>query len=154
METRKNILDSVIQDLLSITPLVRRSIQRKLVRTAFAQIEADLSLPHLEIIKTLQEEGRKHIAEIGERLQIPKPQMTHLIDRLENLEMVTRQADATDRRIINITLTDKGNTITEELDRILTDSIRERLSCLTDEELQELSASLRKLGGILAKLPQ
>jgi len=153
METRNSILDSVVKDLLSITPLIRRSIQRKLVRTAFAQIESDLSLPHLEIIKTLQEEGRKHIAEIGERLQIPKPQMTHLIDRLENLKMVTRQADTTDRRVTNITLTDKGRTIAEELDRVITDSIREKLSCLTDEELRELSVSLRKLGDILTKLP-
>ena len=153
MDTRNSILDSVVEDLLSIIPLVRRSIQRKLVRTAFAQIEADLSLPHLEIIKTLQEEGRKHIAEIGERLQIPKPQMTYLIDRLENLEMVTRQADTTDRRVTNISLTDKGRAIADELDRVITDSIRERLSCLTDEELQELSISLRKLGDILTKLP-
>jgi DNA-binding MarR family transcriptional regulator len=150
---KKSILDNIVNDLLSITPLIRRSIQRKLVRTAFARIEGDLTLPHLEIIKTLKEEGRKHIAEIGERLQIPKPQMTHLIDRLENLEMVTRQADTVDRRVTNIMLTEKGRAITEELDRVITGSIRERLSCLTDEELQELSVSLRKLGDILSKLP-
>jgi DNA-binding MarR family transcriptional regulator len=147
------VLDCVVNDLLSITPLIRRNIQRKLVRTAFAGVEADLSLPHMEIIKTLQEEGRKHIAEIGEKLQIPKPQMTHLIDRLERLEMVTRQADTSDRRVTNIVLTDKGRAITEELDRAITGSIRDRLSCLTDRELKELSASLRKLGDILTKLP-
>ena len=149
---KESIIDSVVSDLLSITPLIRRNIQRKIVRTAFAQIEADISLPHLEIIVTLKEEGTRHIAEIGEKLQIPKPQMTHLIDRLEKLGIIGRHPDTADRRIVNIALTEKGNLIIEELDRIIKNSIREKLACLTDEELRDLSQSLRKLGDILSKL--
>ncbi len=147
-----DILDSVVNDLLSITPLVRRNIQRKIVRTAFAKIEEDITLPHLEVIVTLKEEGTRHIAEIGEKLQIPKPQMTHLIDRLEDLGIIARHPDTTDRRIINIELTDKGKQIIDELDRIIKCSMREKLSGLTDEELRDLSQSLRKLGDILSKL--
>jgi DNA-binding MarR family transcriptional regulator len=149
---RSHILDNVVKDLLSIPPLIRRSIQRKVFKTAFARIEGDISLPHFEIMKTLRETGTLHIAEIGDRLQIPKPQMTHLIDRLVNLEIVERQADAADRRIINIELTDKGKTLIEERDRLIKGSVKEKLSCLTDEELQELSVSLRKLRDILFKL--
>ena len=148
----KNVLDSVVRDLLSIPPLIRRSIQRKVFKSAFARIEEDISLPHFEIMKTLEATGTLHIAEIGERLQIPKPQMTHLIDRLVSLEMVARQTDAADRRIINITLTDKGKTRIEEHDRLIKSSVKENLSCLTDAELQELSVSLRKLRDILSKL--
>lgn len=149
---KRSVLDSVVKDLLSITPLIRRSIQRKVVRTAFAQIEEDITLPHLEIMKILQEEGTKYIAEIGERLQIPKPQMTHLIDRLEKLEIAVRQADTTDRRMSNIMLTDKGRRIIEELDQVINESIKAKLSYLTEEELQELSVSLKKLGDILYRL--
>src|SRR3972149_7575629 len=101
---KPDVLDSVVSDLLPTTPLIRRNIQRKLVRTAFAGIEEHITLPHLEIMLTLKEEATRHIAEIGERLQIPKPQMTHLIDRLQSLELVSRQTDAGDRRIINIAL--------------------------------------------------
>lgn len=149
---KKSALDGIVADLLSITPLVRRSIQRKLVRTAFAQIEEDITLPHLEIMKTLQEEGTRHIAEIGERLQIPKPQMTRLIDRLEDLGIVARRADNTDRRVINIMLTDRGRRIIEELDRVIVGSIKVKLASLTEAELRELSVSLKKLGDILSKL--
>ena len=149
---KRSVLDSVVKDLLSITPLIRRSIQRKVVRTAFVQIEEDITLPHLEIMKILQEEGTKYIAEIGERLQIPKPQMTHLIDRLEKLEIVARQADTTDRRMSNIMLTDKGRRIIEELDQVINESIKVKLSFLTEDELRELSVSLKKLGDILYRL--
>lgn len=149
---KRSAVDGIVEDLLSITPLVRRNIQRKLVRTAFAQIEEDITLPHLEIMKSLQEEGTRHIAEIGERLQIPKPQMTRLIDRLEDLGIVARRADNADRRVINIALTGKGRRIIEELDRVIMGSIRVKLASLTEAELRELSGSLKKLGDILSKL--
>jgi DNA-binding MarR family transcriptional regulator len=147
-----NIMDNVVEDLLSIPPFVRRSIQRKLFRTALAQTGEDISLPHFEIVKILEGTGTLHIAEIGEKLQIPKPQMTHLIDKLVSLEIVARHTDVADRRIINITLTDKGRKMMEEQDHLIKGSIKEKLSCLTDEELQELSVSLRKLRDILSKL--
>jgi DNA-binding MarR family transcriptional regulator len=147
----KGALESVVEDLLSIPPLMRRNIQRKLVRTAFARIE-DISLPHFEIMKTLEESGTAHIVEIGKKLQIPKPQMTHLVDRLERLEMVERQPDESDRRSFNLTLTEKGCRTLEEHDRIIKNSIKQKLSCLTGDELRELSVSLRKLRDILSKL--
>ena len=149
---KKNILDGVVEDLLSIPPLIRRTTRRKVFKTAFARIEGDISLSHFEITKILHETGTLHIAEIGERLQIPKPQMTHLIDRLVALEIVERQTDASDRRIINVVLTDKGKKMIEGHKRVIKGSFKDELSCLTDEELLELSVSLRKLRDILLKL--
>lgn len=147
----KSTLNSVVMDLLSIPPLMRRNIQRKLVRTAFARID-DVSMPHFEIMKTLEESGSAHMAEIGERLQIPKPQMTHLVDKLEKLGIVARQPDESDRRSLNVALTEKGRRTVEEQDRIIKRSIRGKLACLTEDELKELSVSLRKLRDILSKL--
>jgi len=70
----------------------------------------DISPVHIGIMKQLDEAGTLHVAEIGERLQIARPQMTHLIDKLVDLEIVERHTDKTDRRMINIVLTDKGRT--------------------------------------------
>ena len=144
--------DDVVEDLLSIPPLIRRRTHRKVLKTAFARIAEDISLPHFEIMKTLQEAGTLHIAEIGERLQIPRPQMTRLIERLVRLKIVVRQMDAIDRRLINIVLTGRGRKMLEKHDRLIKGSVREKLSCLTSEELHELSVSLRKLRDVLLKL--
>ena len=148
----KTILDTVIKDLLAITPSIRRSLQQKLVKTAFTQIEEHITLLHIEIMHTLREEGTQHIAEIGERLQIPKPQMTHLLDRLEQLNIVHRQPDPSDRRIINVALTEKGRRIGEEFDRVIRDGVGEKLARLSDAELKELSVSLHKLYTLFSKL--
>ena len=100
----------------------------------------------------LEEAGTPHVAEIGERLQIARPQMTHLIDRLVELGIVERQTGTEDRRMINIMLTDKGKAIIKENDRDIRNATRAALSCLTDEELESLSVSLRNLREIFSKL--
>lgn len=117
-----------------------------------AHIREDISPPHFEIMTTLEEAGTLHVTEIGEKLQIPKPQMTHLIDKLVALAMVERQPDARDRRIINITLTSRGKILLKKHRRMIEGAIKKSLTYLTDEELEELSTSLRKLRQILSKL--
>jgi DNA-binding MarR family transcriptional regulator len=149
---RKTHMDGVVDDFLSILPLVRRSINKKILKSVLGQIEEAISIPHFEIMKTLQEDGTRHIAEIGEKLSIPKPQMTHLIDRLVIQGIVERQTVETDRRIINIVLTPKGRRMIEEHDCMVKESINAKLSCLSDNELQELSASLRILYRTLSKI--
>jgi DNA-binding MarR family transcriptional regulator len=78
--------------------------------------------------------------------------MTHLIDKLVELEMVERQADSADRRVTNIVLTSKGNAFLKEHGGNIWKATKEVLSGLTDEELAELSASLEKLRDILSRL--
>jgi DNA-binding MarR family transcriptional regulator len=147
---RSRILDSVTEDLLSIPPIISREIRRKLLRTAL--INLDISPVHFGIIKQLYEAGTLHVAEIGERLQIARPQMTHLINKLVDLEIVERHTDKTDRRMINIVLTDKGKTILEEHDKSIRKAMKDTLSCFSDKELDDLSDSLRKLRDLLSKL--
>ena len=137
---------------MAVPPLIRRGINRKVLRVAFAKVGEDISIPHFEIMVLLQENGTQHIAEIGEKLLIPKSQMTPLIDRLVSLQIVERRTDENDRRLTNILLTDKGKAVLKEKDRTLRVNFRVKLSHLTDEELKELSVSLRRLREILSKI--
>ena len=147
------ILDSVAGDLLSIPPLLRRGIHRKVFKEVFAGFAKDgITMPHFEIVETLRENDFLPVAAIGNRLQIPRPQMTHLIDKLVQLEMVSRQPDEDDRRIVNIALTEKGRATFEENAARIVGGVSERLSSLSPGELKELSASLRRLRDILSKL--
>ena len=149
---KPEMLDAIAEDLFTIPPLIGRSIRRKLLKTAMSHIREDITPPHFEIMRTLEDAGTLHVTEIGERLQIPGPQMTHLIDKLVTLNMVERQPDASDRRIINIALTSRGKTLLKEHRSMIEGAIKNSLASLTDEELEEVSTSLRKLRQILSKL--
>lgn len=149
---RGDILDRITADLLSVPPLIFRGIRRKLLKTALDSINVDISPLHFEIMRLVKEDGTLHIAEIGERLQIARAQMTHLIDKLVEVKMVERQADSADRRMTNIVLTDKGSAFLEEHGGNIRKATKEILSGLTDEELADLSDSLEKLRDILSRL--
>jgi DNA-binding MarR family transcriptional regulator len=149
---RSDVLEKVTVDLLSIPPLIFRGVRRKLLKTALVDTGVDISPLHFEIMKLLHEAGTLHVAEIGERLQVARAQMTHLIDKLANLGVVERQMDTADRRMTNVMLTGKGRAFFEEHNSNIKNAIKETLSCLTDEELEDLLDSLRKLRDILSKL--
>jgi DNA-binding MarR family transcriptional regulator len=149
---RSDILGRVAVDLLSIPPLIFRIIRRKLVMTTLADTDVDIKLLHFEIMRVLKEEGTLHVAKIGDKLRIAKAQMTHLIDKLVELDFVKREMDSNDRRTINITITEKGSKVLEEQDNLVINAVREDMSSLTDKELEALSHSLRNLRDTLFKL--
>lgn len=148
----KDILDSVAFDLFSTLPLIHRSISRKLIKTVVTSFKEDIAPPHFQIMKLLEEAGTLHVAEIGERLQIARPQMTHLIDRLVELDIVERETNEEDRRMLNIRLKDKGKSIIKARDKQVINATRETLSSLTDDELKQLSMSLNNIKDIFSKL--
>jgi DNA-binding MarR family transcriptional regulator len=149
---RKDILDRIATDLLSVPPLIYRGIGRKLLKTALGSVDMDISPLQFGVMKLLKETGTLHIAEIGERLQVSRAQMTHVVDKLVDFGIVERQMDATDRRMTNIVLTAKGEATLEEHSILIRQATKETLSGLTDKELTDLSESLEKLQVILSKL--
>jgi DNA-binding MarR family transcriptional regulator len=146
-----DILEKVSMDLLSIPPLIFRAIRTKITKTTLSEIDINITPHHFEIIKLLEEEGTLHASEIGERLQIAKAQMTKLIDRLVELNMIERKMAAADRRTYNITLTDGAREVLETHKSKVMNAVQEIVSNLTDEELDDLSHSLRKLRNILSR---
>jgi DNA-binding MarR family transcriptional regulator len=149
---RSDTLGKLALDLLSVPPLIFRLVRRKLVMTTLADIDVDIKLLHFEIMRVLKEEGTLHPAKIGERLLITKAQMTYLSDKLVEWGFVERETDASDRRTINITLTEKGNKVLDEQDNLVINAVSENMSALTEDELEALCHSLRNLRDILFKL--
>lgn len=66
-----------------------------------------LNAHELQAITTLWEFGRMTMTELGRRIPLSRAAVTTLTDRLERLELVKRVADPTDRRRIQLEVTDK-----------------------------------------------
>ena len=149
---RSDFLERATVDLVVLPPLIFRGIRRKLIRTPVSDLGMDITPHHFEIMRLLAKEGTIHVTEIGKRLQIAKAQMTRLIDKLVDLNIVERKVAIADRRTINITLTVQGRATLEEHKNGVINAMQETMSDLTDEELEDLSDSLHKLRDILSKL--
>ena len=124
----KDLLEKVTEELLSIPPRVFRIVRNKLIRTTLIDIGAEITPHQFEIIRLLMEEGNLHVAEIGQRLEIARAQMTKLLDGLEELTIIERLHDPTDRRIINISLTSEGIRLLEEHRKLIENAASETMS--------------------------
>ena len=144
-----SIVDSIIEDLFQLIPLIKKKYLKIEHENA---ISRGISHHSMAIMGMLEHEGMLPVSEIGKRLLISKPQMTHLIDNLIHHGIVERIPDALDRRIINIKLTSRGKIRLAQEKDIIRRSIRKKLSCLEDKELEELSISMRRVRDISSRL--
>jgi DNA-binding MarR family transcriptional regulator len=150
---KRELLEKVVEELVSTPPPLFRAIRRKFIKTTLSSLQADVTPLHFEIIRLLEKEGTMHVIEIGKQLQIAKAQMTHLIDKLVDMNIIEREICTADRRTMNIKLTEKGMRALKEHRVHMMHAIRETMSSLTDEDLEDLLVSLSKLRNILSKLP-
>lgn len=77
-------------------------------------------------------------SEVGERMVNKDPDITRLLDRLEQRELVTRARDAKDRRVVTAKITAKGMKLLAGLDEPVDTLHRRQLSALGEKNLRQL----------------
>lgn len=84
------------------------------------------------------------VLEIRRRMVNRVPDVTRLLDRLEQRKLVRRERCASDRRVVFCHITEKGLKAIAGLDSTTLQLHTTQLSHLTPEELRQLSALLEK----------
>ena len=83
--------------------------------------------------------------DIGDRLVSPVPDVTRLLDRMEEMKLLTRRRDTVDRRYVATFITDKGRDLLKEVDPKLEATADARVASLDDDSLRSLIAMLEAL---------
>jgi DNA-binding MarR family transcriptional regulator len=149
---KKEVLQKTVADFLSIPPVLHRTLRHKITKSTAGYIDNIISSIHGEIIRLLDEEGPLSIGEIGDMLMIAKAQMTQLIDKLVELNIVERRSVKGDRRKIQIALTDTGKEFLIEHKKKIDEYIMDTMSHLDDKDLKSLSESLTVVRDVLSRL--
>jgi DNA-binding MarR family transcriptional regulator len=107
--------------------------------------ELGLTPGHLKVLAVIHPDEPRPMGVMAEVMGCDASQMTWLIDRLEERELVERRTTPTDRRVKSIALTPRG----VEVRRLILDKLFEP----PDELLALDVAALEDLRGHLEKLP-
>jgi DNA-binding MarR family transcriptional regulator len=91
--------------------------------------------------------------ELAETLEIEKPTLGRLLDRLEAKGWVRREDDATDRRAWRVYLTDEVGPAMRELRAVAAELRRDALAGLSAAERERFVDTLLAIKSNLAKLP-
>ena len=115
---------------------------------------ADFSIPpsHARVIFYLADSNSSPISQIADNLNISKSNMTPIIDNLISHGLVDRYPDSKDRRILRVELTTKARTLLDAFRIAICNSFVEKISPLSDDEVNMLSDSISNLISILKKL--
>ena len=91
--------------------------------------------------------------ELAETLEIEKPTLGRLLDRLEAKGWVRREDDATDRRAWRVYLTDEVGPAMRELRAVAAELRRDALAGLSAAERERFVDTLLAIKANLAKMP-
>jgi DNA-binding MarR family transcriptional regulator len=112
-------------------------------RREYARINGgDLTLTQCSILYRLREHAPLRVTDLASLEGVTTATMTMAVGRLEELGMVTRQRDTTDRRLIWIDLTRAGRAAPRAA---VTDVMSAMRDTMTAEDLAALSAAIGPL---------
>lgn len=119
------------------------SIQARLNNAVSMQ---SLTISQFGVLEALMHLGPLCQNELGSKILKSNSNMTTVIDNLEKRGLVKRQRSLSDRRMIEIFLTDEGRELIEGLFPHHVSAIEEQFNVLTEAEQDQLGSLLRKLG--------
>ena len=111
---------------------------------------SELSDTQMGALATLERHGAMTPGELADHEKVQPPSMTRVIAVLEQRNLVTRAAHATDKRQVMLTVTDAGRELVHQSRRVRDAWLAQRLRELTPQE----RAKLRAAAPILEKLSQ
>ena len=97
----------------------------------------------LRLLKAARPEALPTLS-LADRLVSRAPDVTRMIDRLEERGLVRREKQPGDRRVVRVRLTDAGEALVNEIAGPLADCHARQLGHLSDADLKRLSALLRE----------
>ena len=89
---------------------------------------------HTQVLLLLHENGTLAVSEIGKRLAISRPNMTPLLNKLIQEELIERHYSEKDRRVILISLTAEGKLLVNQYQQFILDKLKENFQTLSEEE--------------------
>lgn len=92
--------------------------------------------------------GAMPTLELGSRLISRAPDMTRLLDRLEQRGLLGRQRRPDNRRVVEVQITREGLQLLEELDHAVLECHQRQLGHLDEQSLRQMAALLKQ-----ARLP-
>lgn len=100
----------------------------------------------------IKKEKRVIPTDLGKVLDMRKGSLTALVDSLEAMNLVRREADPQDRRKVLLTLTPAGEAYYEEMMKGFSQNFRDRFQSVSKEEIEEFHAAVGLMVSTLKKL--
>ena len=93
-----------------------REVQPKFSRLCLRSLsQANLTMPQFGLLNALMSTGAMPMTDVSDKLQVTKPAVTNLVDRLERNKFLKRIPHPEDRRVHLLKIEPKGKKVVREM---------------------------------------
>jgi DNA-binding MarR family transcriptional regulator len=131
-------VDSIVETIIYLY-----TESRRLTKGMASQF--GLTGPQLTVIKLLESFQDLSLSSLSERIRAQNSTVTGIIDRMEREGLVRRERSTTDRRVVHIRLSDKGQKLARQIQVEPMEIFRDALASLTQADLRDLLRIMNKL---------
>jgi DNA-binding MarR family transcriptional regulator len=114
-------------------------------------VDFGITSPQFNALLALREQPNMTMGELCEKLFLACSTATDLIDRMEKNGFLERNRDAQDRRVIRLSISEKGQDVIKEVIAARRRYVASMLEKLTPNEIEQLGASLDKLHSLMVE---
>ena len=147
MQRLQGAPDECAHQVLDVVPLAMRVIRKKL-REHSAQL---LSVPQFRTLLFISRNEGVSLSEVADHIGLTLPSMSALIDGLVTRDFVIRNTHRDDRRRVDLTLTEQGETTLRSAMNATQDYLKERFSRLSETERATIVKGMKTLRRIFSE---
>jgi DNA-binding MarR family transcriptional regulator len=136
--SKEELIESILQ-------LTDRTFRQLLPMVPKEWLRLDLTMPQLKVVLLLFISGPSRMSEIASALGVSLATATGVVDRLVERDILTREGDPGDRRVVLCRLSEKGEEMMSGLWQLSQDRAGELMRSLASPQLLLITEALEVL---------
>lgn len=136
--------------IADIVDNIRRVFQVVNEQSKRAKKETGLTGPQLWAIKVISDASQIRVSDLAEKMYLHPATVVGILNRLENNGLIKRIRTNNDRRVVHVTLTDKGRDIVRKSPEVSQGLLVAKLGALTILSLKDILEVLDQLVEIIS----
>lgn len=144
---KEEILRSIISNVIVTLPGYRKRVFR------IPKIN-DIKLSYLQfgVIATVKRNSNISLNDLAQYFDMSKQQMSKIVDLLCSLNLLSRDINPNNRRMIMISLTKDGSSYINSVNEAIIEDLKDRLETLSQEKLKEIDYHLNAVSRLFSEL--
>ena len=141
--------DSIVDAVLSASRVLVAVAARSL-----GDVAEEVTLTQYRTLVVLASRGPQSLAALAEAIDVTPPTATRMCDRLVRKGLVLRRHERGDRRLIRLSLAEKGQVLVDAVTERRRQEITDLLKAIPKEQQTALVDALRRLSAAAGEVPE
>ena len=142
---KKQDWDKLLQRIMTSYNDISRSINPK------GLLKINLTTAQIKLLTCFSDKDTHSMTELSISLAVSMPTITAMVDRLETANMVKRERNSVDRRVVQVRLTAAGKRELKKLSIIRREEMEKILMNLSEKEMDTFLGSIELVAQLLTK---